>query len=167
MQKPGQEGYLRSGRKLVQFLVLFCKEDRLDLVQSATYPGENLVLNLTIDPGRHITSTEWLERQREQPQNISRSGDDVGRSRFPQDRRTKAKDSHHVLYAVIEKLVRGISLDRMRAQKLMYLPRNLSTSTLYDGCDEARLVSRERMTKDLVRELVETRGCCVPCVTPR
>ena len=117
MQQPGQEGYLRSSRKLVQFLVLLCEEDHLDLVQSATDSGENLVLNLVIDPGRHITSTERLERQCEQPQYISRSGDDIGRSRFPQNRRTKAEDSYHVLYAVIEKLVRGISLDKTRAQK--------------------------------------------------
>jgi hypothetical protein len=88
----------------VKFLVFFCKEDRLNLLQSTTDPGENLVLNLTIDPGRRITSTEGLKRQREKPQYIPRSGDDVCRSRFPQDRRAEAKDSHYLLYAIIEKL---------------------------------------------------------------
>ena len=83
---------------------MFCKKNRLDLVQSITDPGENLVLDLTIDSGRHITSTKGLERQREKPQYIPCSGDDVCRSRFPQDRRTEAKDSHYVLYAIIEKL---------------------------------------------------------------
>jgi len=110
VQQPRQEGYLRSGRKFVQFFVLLCKEDCFDLFQSATNSGENLVLNLTIDPRRGITSTERLERQSEQPKDISCSGDDVGWSSFPQHRGTKTEDSHDMLYAVIEELVRDISL---------------------------------------------------------
>jgi hypothetical protein len=62
MQQPGQEGYLRGGGIFVQFLVLFRKEDRLNLLQSTTDPGENLVLNLTIDPRRRIASTQRFER---------------------------------------------------------------------------------------------------------
>lgn len=49
----------------------------------------------------------------------------------------------------------------------MHLARDLSASALYDGCDKARLVPRKRVTKDLVRQLVETRGRCVPRVSPR
>jgi len=47
-----------------------------------------------------------------------------------------------------------------------YLPRNLSASALHNGRDKARLISRERVTEDLVCQLIETCGCCVSCVTP-
>lgn len=104
MQQPGQEGYLGGCGELIEFLALLCKEDRLDLVQSITNPGENLILDLAIDPGRRITSTEGLERQREKSQYIPRSRDDVRWTRFPQDRRTEAEDSYYLLYAIIEKL---------------------------------------------------------------
>ena len=104
MQQPGKEGYLRSGRELIQFLILFCKEDRPDLVQSTADPGEDLVLNLAIDPGGRVASTEWLEGQGEQPEDISCSGNHVGWPRFPQNRCTKAEDPHNVLYTVIEEL---------------------------------------------------------------
>lgn len=106
MQQPGQESYLRSGRKFVQFLVLLCEEDRLDLIQSIADPGEDFVLDLAVDPGRGIASAKRFERQNEQPENIPRSGDDVGRSRFPQDWRAKTKNPYDVLYTVIEELVR-------------------------------------------------------------
>ena len=122
MQQPGKEGYLRSGGKLVQFLVLLRKEDRLDLVQPTTDPRQNLVLNLIFDPGRRIASTEWLEGQSEQPEDISRSSYDIGRPRFPQDRRTEAEDSHNVLYAVVKELVREISSNRMGRKKQGTLP---------------------------------------------
>jgi len=86
---------------------LFCEEDCLNLIQSITDPGKNLVLDLAIDPRRGIASTKWFERQNEQPEDISRSGDDVCRSRFPQDWRTEAKNPYDVLYTVIEELVRA------------------------------------------------------------
>ena len=60
-----------------------------------------------------------------------------------------------------------ISLEQMRIQKVGYLPRNLSTSALYNGCDETRFVPCERVTEDLVRQLIETCRCRVPCVTSR
>lgn len=69
--------------------------------------GKDLVLNLTFDPGRRIASTERFKRQSEQPEDITRSGYDVGWSCFPQDRGTKAKNSYNVLYTVIKELVRG------------------------------------------------------------
>ena len=111
MQQPGQEGYLRSSRKSIQLLVLLSEKDHLDLFQPIADPRKNLVLNLTINPGRCIASTKWFEGQSEQPEDISSSGNDVGRPRFPQDWRTKAKNSYDVLYTVIEELVKGISLE--------------------------------------------------------
>jgi len=166
VQQPGQESYRRSGRKFVQFLIFLREEDRLDLIQSITDPEENIILNLAINPRRGITSTKRFERQDEQPEDIPRSGNDVGRACFPQDWGTKPEDSYNVLYTVVEELVKSISLKRARGQEVRYLPRDLSSSTLHDGCDETRLVPCEGVTEDLVCQLVETCGCCIPCVTP-
>ena len=167
MQQPGQESYLRSGRKLVQLLVLLREEDRLDLVQPVTDPGKNLVLNLAINPRRGVTSTKRFERQNEQAEDIPRSGNDVGRPRIPQDWRTKPEDPYNVLYTVIKELVGDISLKLAEAQKVSHLPRDLSSSALHNGGDETRLVPCERVTEDLVCQLVETCGSCIPCITPR
>ena len=50
---------------------------------------------------------------------------------------------------------------------MKYLPRNLGTSALDDCRDETRLVPCERVTEDLVCQLIEACGCRIPCVTPR
>lgn len=50
--------------------------------------------------------------------------------------------------------------------ELCNLSGNLSASALYYGRNEARLIPCERVTKNLVRQLVETCGCCVSGITP-